>query len=69
MEVCNDGHDEIVHTDMNCPLCEALLELDDTQCELATASDEATEFENEVEKLESYVAALESDLEDLNKED
>lgn len=44
MELCSDNHPEIVFNGHNCPMCEAITEIDD--------------LSNQVEKLERKLAEL-----------
>lgn len=53
MEVCSNGHDEIVYDSRNCPLCEMIEEKD--------------EAEKLVEGLENKVADLEAEIEEIRE--
>ena len=48
MNICNDGHSEIVYTDWTCPLCSLHADL--------------AQLRHEYEQLEQIIDALEDDL-------
>lgn len=52
MEMCSDGHDEIVHDERNCPLCEALEELNDHHQTIEMRDNRIEELESKIEDLE-----------------
>lgn len=44
MEICGEGHDDVVYTGSNCPMCKVL-------AELKTVEDEAPEVAEKLEEL------------------
>lgn len=61
MELCNDGHDEIVHESRQCPVCEAHMKID-------SLNDRIDNLKDQIAELDSEVVNLQSDLEDALKE-
>lgn len=65
MHVCDDGHDEIVYTDSNCPLCKAMKEIDllnetisDNKYDIETLKDDIDSRDKEIEILEEDIRSL-----------
>lgn len=48
MNLCNDGHEEIVYEDGRCPLCATIQETDNTISDL---NDEIHDLNEEIDKL------------------
>jgi transcription initiation factor IIE alpha subunit len=56
MNLCSDGHEEIVHEGRTCPVC-------DKQEELDRAKQEIDDLESEVQDLNRRIQELEEDKE------
>ena len=61
MDICSDGHDEIVHTNHTCPLCAVLTELAVASATIDARKDEAQEANRHVEYLEQKLESYEAD--------
>lgn len=48
MEICSDGHEEIVYEGRKCPICELLAELNNT---IEVQVNKIQELESEIEEL------------------
>jgi hypothetical protein len=44
MNICKDGHEEIIFNGKDCPLCDALCTKDDLETEVETLCDEIEEL-------------------------
>lgn len=49
MNICADGHEEVIHEGMTCPVCEAQKETEEAEMKIA-------DLEEEIEKLTSDAA-------------
>ena len=52
MDICNGGrgkyvHDEIVHNEKKCPLCEVMIEIDNLEFEITKLNDEINKLNSE----------------------
>lgn len=58
MEICHDGHSEIVHECFMCPFCAVLKEMADKDAEIDRLGLRAEEYSDEAESLRSQVDDL-----------
>ena len=61
MELCDNGHDEICHTEKNCPMCEA----DDI---IASLEIDVEDKDTEIEEKYDIIAKLEEKIEELKND-
>lgn len=47
MQVCSDGHDEIVHDNRECPLCLVIREKQELEKDIENLQEEIKELQNE----------------------
>ena len=58
MDICNDGHSEIVYDQRHCPLCEVLKELKDTENQIEKLEKDSDHYQDEIYSLEKKVKDL-----------
>ena len=58
MDICEDGHDRIVHAERHCPLCEMKKEFDEAETKI-------TELRADIEKAEEDYSELETKYEKI----
>lgn len=57
MNICFEGHEEIVYEGRNCPLCCALEEINDLESQVADSDKANDELRATIEKLENEAAS------------
>ena len=67
MNLCSDGHEEIVHSDRRCPLCDTISEYNEEQDEVLKLKEMFSDLKSEYEELQSDHKELQYRMEGLEK--
>jgi len=68
MYLCSDGHEEVCFEGRDCPVCEAMEELEATQKELSDLTDSLANLEKDRSFLDNQVYELEQTIKALEEE-
>ena len=58
MKICKDGHDEIIYDSLDCPLCEVLEFLKNSQDDVEKHLDAIEDLQSEIEDLKNEITDL-----------
>jgi len=65
MELCKSGHEEICYEDLNCPMCDLIVEKDE---EIKNLNSDIDDYNSELEEKENEIESLKEDILELKKE-